>query len=93
VKSNYYARVDQDLCSGCGACLERCQMEAVYLDDDWAVIDLKRCVGCGLCVTTCPTKAMSLSPKPRPEHYVPPLRPIDTYQRIAQERSQETNPK
>jgi NAD-dependent dihydropyrimidine dehydrogenase PreA subunit len=93
VKSNYYARVDQDLCSGCGACLERCQMEAVYLEDDWAVIDLKRCVGCGLCVTTCPTKAMSLRPKPRPEHYVPPLRPIDTYQRIAQERSREKNPK
>ena len=93
VKSNYYARVDQDLCSGCGACLERCQMEAVYLDDDWAVIDLKRCVGCGLCVTTCPTKAMSLRPKPRPEHYVPPLRPIDTYQRIAQERSRGKNSK
>jgi ferredoxin len=86
VKSNYYARVDQNLCSGCGACLERCQMEAVYLDDDWAAIDLKRCVGCGLCVPTCPTKAMSLLPKPRPEHYVPPPTPVDTYMRIAEER-------
>jgi electron transport complex protein RnfB len=89
VKSNYYAHVEQDLCSGCGACLERCQMEAVYLDDDWAAIDLKRCVGCGLCVTTCPTKAMSLRPKPRPEHYVPPLKPVDTYIRIAKERGKD----
>jgi Fe-S-cluster-containing hydrogenase component 2 len=69
-------------------------MEAVYLDDDWAVIDLKRCVGCGLCVPTCPTKAMSLLPKPRPEHYVPPPTPVDTYMRIAKERGKDikTNP-
>jgi len=89
VKSNYYARVDQDLCSGCGTCLERCQMEALYLDDDWAAIDLKRCVGCGLCITTCPTKALSLNPKSRQEHYVPPPRPIDTYMRIAEERGKD----
>jgi NAD-dependent dihydropyrimidine dehydrogenase PreA subunit len=86
VKSNYFARVDQDLCSGCGTCMKRCQMEAVYLDDDWAAIDLKRCIGCGLCVTTCPTKALSLVAKDRKEHYVPPARPIDTYIRIARER-------
>ena len=91
VKSNYYAQVDQDLCSGCGACLERCQMEAVYLDDDWAAIDLKRCVGCGLCVTTCPAKAMSLRPKPRQEHYIPPVKPADTYIRIARERGKDMN--
>ncbi len=61
-------------------------MEAVYLDDDWAAIDLKRCIGCGLCVTTCPAKALSLRPKSPKEHYVPPLKPIDTYIQIAKER-------
>lgn len=86
VKSNYFAQVDQDLCSGCETCIGRCQMEAVYMDDDWAAIDLKRCIGCGLCVTTCPTQALSLRPKSPKEHYVPPLKPIDTYIQIAKER-------
>jgi Pyruvate/2-oxoacid:ferredoxin oxidoreductase delta subunit len=86
VKSNYFAQVDQDLCSSCETCLERCQMEAIYMDDDWAAIDLKRCVGCGLCVTTCPSKALSLRPKSPKERYVPPAKPIDTYIQIAKER-------
>ena len=86
VKSNYFAQVDQDLCSGCETCMGRCQMEAIYMDDDWAAIDLKRCIGCGLCVTTCPSKALSLRPKSPKEHYVPPAKPIDTYIRIAKER-------
>ncbi len=86
VKSNYFARVDQDLCAGCETCLTRCQMEAIYMDDDWAAIDLKRCIGCGLCVTTCPTKALTLAAKEPKERYVPPTKPGDTYKQIAKER-------
>ena len=86
VKSNYYAQVDQDLCAGCETCLERCQMEAIYMDDDWAAIDLKRCIGCGLCVTTCPSHALTLRPKSPRERYVPPAKPVDTYIQIAKER-------
>jgi electron transport complex protein RnfB len=86
VKSNYFAQVDETLCAGCETCLERCQMEAIFMEEDRATIDLKRCVGCGLCVTTCPTKALSLRRKAPHELYVPPARPIDTYLRIARER-------
>lgn len=86
VKSNYFAEVDQDLCSGCETCKGRCQMEAIYMDDDWAAVDLKRCIGCGLCVTTCPTHALTLRAKSRKEHYVPPPTPLDTYKQIAKER-------
>jgi heterodisulfide reductase subunit A-like polyferredoxin len=86
VKSNYFARVDETLCAGCETCLERCQMEAIFMEEDRATIDRKRCVGCGLCVTTCPTKALSLRRKPPSELYVPPATPIDTYQQIARER-------
>jgi len=86
VKSNYFARVDETLCAGCEACLERCQMEAILMKEDRATIDLKRCVGCGLCVTTCPTKALSLRPKDPQEIYVPPASPMETYMRIAKER-------
>jgi len=86
VKSNYFVQVDEELCAGCETCMERCQMEAIFMKEDRATIDLKRCVGCGLCVTTCPTKALSLRRKALEELYVPPASPIETYLRIAKER-------
>jgi len=85
VKSNYFAQVDEGLCAGCETCLERCQMEAIAVENDRARIDLKRCLGCGLCVTTCPTKALSLRKKDSREVYVPPPKPVDTYLQIAKE--------
>ncbi len=86
VKSNYFARVDADLCTGCEICIDRCQMEAIAVNDDCAAVDLNRCLGCGLCVTTCPTEALSLCKKSPGELYVPPERPVETYIRIAMER-------
>ena len=86
VKSNYFARVDAELCIGCGICVDRCQMTAVALTDDVAGIDLDRCLGCGLCVTTCPTEALSLRGKSAEEHYVPPEKPAETYTCIVWER-------
>ena len=86
VKSNYYAVVDVEECTGCETCLDRCQMEAVEIVDEKAVIDLDRCIGCGLCVTTCETHAMSLSMKTDDALYVPPKSLTETYIRIAMER-------
>jgi len=86
VKSNYYAVVAAEECTGCETCLERCQMEAVSIVDEKAVIDLDRCIGCGLCVTTCETDAMSLSRKTEDQLYVPPKSITETYMRIAKER-------
>jgi len=86
VKSNYYARIDGDECTGCETCLERCQMEAINMVDDVAVVDLNRCIGCGLCVSTCPTEAVRLMKKSEDRQYVPPETGMETYLRIAQER-------
>lgn len=85
VKSNFFAEVNEDLCAGCETCVARCQMEAIFMEDDLAKIDRKRCLGCGLCVTTCPTKALSLQKKPARDVYIPPEKPMDTYLRIAKE--------
>lgn len=85
VKSNFFAQVDEDLCTGCETCLDRCQIEAISVEDNRARIDLKRCLGCGLCVKTCPTKALSLGNKDAQEAYVPPPKPIDTYLQISKE--------
>ena len=86
VKSNYYAHVDGDECTGCETCVDRCQMEAIDIVEDKALINLKRCIGCGLCVSTCPTDAVHLLNKSVDQQYVPPETGMETYIRIAQER-------
>lgn len=58
--SNYYALVNTDLCTGCEVCIDRCQMDAVTMQDNKAVINYDRCIGCGLCTVTCPTEALTL---------------------------------
>ena len=86
VKSNYYAVVDADECTGCQTCIDRCQMEAVQIINEVAKIDLDRCIGCGLCMSTCETGAMSLTLKPDDQRYVPPKSLTEMYVRIAKER-------
>ncbi len=86
VYSNYLAESKEELCIGCGVCVERCQMEAVGLEEDRAVVNKDRCIGCGLCVTTCPTQAMELIPKPKDRLKEPPPTARDTMIRLAKER-------
>jgi heterodisulfide reductase subunit A-like polyferredoxin len=86
VQSNYFARVDEEACTGCETCLERCQMAAIDVTDGIADITLERCIGCGLCVTTCPTEAIELIKKPEDQLYEPPKTGAETYIRIMQER-------
>ena len=86
VKSNYFAQIDEEECVGCETCVDRCQMEAIEMQDEKAVIDLKRCIGCGLCVSTCPADAVQLVKKSEQDQYVPPKTGMETYIRIAQER-------
>jgi electron transport complex protein RnfB len=64
LSSPFYVAADPDSCSGCETCVERCQMDAVYIENGKSGINLDRCIGCGLCVTTCPTGSMTLIRKP-----------------------------
>ncbi len=59
-KSNYYATKDQETCTNCGTCVERCQVNAIHEENDYTVIDRDRCIGCGLCVSTCPTGSITM---------------------------------
>lgn len=54
------AKVDPDKCTGCGACVDACPVEAISLNDDVAVVDEDTCTECGLCVDECPNDAISL---------------------------------
>jgi Na+-translocating ferredoxin:NAD+ oxidoreductase RNF subunit RnfB len=67
VSSPYIVAHDDAICSGCGTCVDRCQMEDIKVLNNVAEVNLDRCIGCGLCVSTCTTRAMSLVRKPDSE--------------------------
>jgi len=60
VRSNYYAAKDQETCTTCGTCVERCQVNAIRSEDDRTIIDRDRCIGCGLCASTCATESITM---------------------------------
>ncbi|MHA1927378.1 MAG: ATP-binding protein, partial [Candidatus Thorarchaeota archaeon] len=60
VNSDYIMHVNADACTGCEACLERCQFEALSIPDDICEVEGEKCVGCGVCAVVCPTDALSL---------------------------------
>jgi Na+-translocating ferredoxin:NAD+ oxidoreductase subunit B len=80
--TNFYAVVNNELCSGCGSCAVRCQAAALKLDDEKniAVVDLTRCLGCGLCIEACSEEAIELRKK-TPE-VIPPTTMEDTMEAI-----------
>ncbi len=83
--SNYYARIDADLCKGCGVCVERCQMDAITAEDKNFRVDLDRCIGCGLCVTKCKLDAVKLIKKDKVT--VPPMNTEILYLSILREKA------
>ena len=54
------AVVDSNTCSGCGACVDTCPVEAIEMKDDIAVVDSDTCTDCGACVDACPVEAIAL---------------------------------
>jgi formate hydrogenlyase subunit 6/NADH:ubiquinone oxidoreductase subunit I len=87
VFSNHQAQLDRDQCTGCGLCLERCQMDAVTMSDDGlASLNQDRCIGCGLCVTTCPSEALTLVAKTGDQLREPPRTSADQMRYMAGKR-------
>ncbi len=59
--SRFTAVIDQDLCTGCKTCHERCYFGAISLNDGGtSTVDPKKCMGCGLCRVSCPEEAIRL---------------------------------
>jgi Na+-translocating ferredoxin:NAD+ oxidoreductase subunit B len=67
--SGFHSQVDDQLCSGCGDCLERCHFGALSMQGFTCEVEVTRCVGCGLCVSSCTTGALYLE---RRVGYTPP---------------------
>lgn len=64
VFSNHYSSINVEKCTGCGACIGICPMEAIQMNSsDKAEVELARCIGCGLCLMTCSFDAVKLNEK------------------------------
>jgi len=84
--TNYYAKVDPDLCIGCETCVNRCQMDAITMIDDIATVNQKMCIGCGNCVPTCNEEAIRLFKKET--QYIPPKSTTELYFKIMDKRAE-----
>ncbi len=59
-KSEYVARVEPELCAGCGECVEVCRFGAMRDVGGVMAVDARACYGCGLCRARCPSGAVGL---------------------------------
>jgi ferredoxin len=50
--------VKEDMCTGCGTCVEECPSGAVALQEGKAAIDDAECIRCGRCHDVCPEEAV-----------------------------------
>ncbi len=54
-------KIDKDLCTGCGVCIEICPYKAIELTDNRAeYILMEQCFSCGHCQAVCPVEAVSM---------------------------------
>ena len=59
--SGWTSLVEQDICTGCGACIEPCPQAAITLDENSkAIVNQDFCVGCGICKSKCSPEAIHI---------------------------------
>jgi NAD-dependent dihydropyrimidine dehydrogenase PreA subunit len=68
--------IDVQRCTGCGACVEVCPVEAIALANERAHIDPEICTGCDACIDACPEGA--IQPVVEGELILAPQRPVPT---------------
>ena len=70
--TNYIAQIDQEVCTGCGTCVENCHTGTMQLNDDNIADVGDSCIGCGVCAYYCPEQAISLKENKRIVRFTPP---------------------
>lgn len=60
LKVSSKAKIDPQLCDGCGACAENCRFGAITAREPFSV-DTFKCEGCKVCGLVCPREAVSYS--------------------------------
>jgi len=76
INSNFFALVDSKKCVSCGACVKKCPVEAIKIEDKKAIIDQDICIGCGVCERSCAVKAITIERRKKLT-----LVPLDSFER------------
>jgi ferredoxin len=53
-----FPKVNQELCTGCGACIGSCPTEAIVMKNSKAEILTDVCINCRACEAECPVEAI-----------------------------------
>jgi len=75
--NRFLAVVDEEKCTGCMKCVDRCPFEAVEMKPtadakkQKSFIDPEKCKGCGLCIITCEPNALTYKIVRPPEYLKP----------------------
>lgn len=86
VKADFIVQIDEELCTGCGTCVERCQFDALSVPEDISILTPERCIGCGVCTITCPEGALTLVERPESERTTPPQNTLEWMTQRAMDR-------
>ncbi len=86
VSTPFTIAYDAETCKACGACVKRCQMDAVSMEGEEVTVRAERCIGCGLCVSTCPTQSLALVRKPEGDQARVPENVLKSYMELGQAR-------
>ena len=84
LESNFRARVNTSICTGCEDCMALCQMDALVSENNHVEVNPDRCIGCGVCINACPGGALHLEPKEK--QGVPPRDSNEMYRKMVLER-------
>jgi len=60
--------VDEEKCTGCNVCVEKCPIEAILMENEKAKIDMDKCIHCGTCHSVCPNEAVRHDSEKIPEN-------------------------
>ena len=58
-KANFISTIDDNACTACETCIDRCKFNAITVND-FASVNTDKCIGCGLCAVTCPSDAITM---------------------------------
>lgn len=53
--------IDEELCTGCGLCIEVCPSNTITIEGNKAVVTGRKSLNCGHCSAVCPTGAIKVS--------------------------------
>jgi electron transport complex protein RnfB len=85
-RSDFFARIDPELCETCGDCVDACHVKAIDKGEQASSVNRERCIGCGVCVSACSKDAVSMAPKPEDQRATPPSTMTDWMLERAEQR-------